>query len=448
MNTQINPPLPSPETERSMARDPVVVHQALEQVLSSPPFRNTQQCQNLLRYIVKHTLAGEDHLLRERVIGSEVFGRRPDYEPGEDPVVRLRAAEVRKRLAQFYQSVTEPPEVHIEMPAGSYRATFRWRDEPGVRNDPDHPTTSEDSGKVDPQAAPSGSSKLTPHTPEPPSTASQSKAWRIYAALILAIFAMTALVISLPWEGLQASEFRTFWNPWVNSRKPVIIAIGSNAVYRISDGMSDQYAREHHLETHGEEFFLALGPNDTIRGNDLVPAENSFVALGDVAAVSHLVANLTRQKQSFQERFPNDISFAELRNSPSVLVGGFNNPMTLELTRKLRFVLSARNEIDDTQDPNRHWVLKASQDSHDTEDYAIVTRLVQRSGDAPILSVAGMGQYGTLAAADFICNPAAISEIQRKLPADWAHKNLQLILHVKVADFKPAATEVVATYSW
>jgi hypothetical protein len=59
-----------------------------------------------------------------------------------------------------------------------------------------------------------------------------------------------------------------------------------------------------------------------------------------------------------------------------------------------------------------------------------------------------MGQYGTLAAADFICNPAAISEIQRKLPADWAHKNLQLILHVKVADFKPAATEVVATYSW
>ncbi|WP_158794032.1 hypothetical protein [Granulicella sp. L60] len=74
------------------------------------------------------TLAGEDHLLRERVIGSEVFGRRPDYEPGEDPVVRLRAAEVRKRLAQFHQSAIEAPEIHIDIPPGCYRATFRRSD--------------------------------------------------------------------------------------------------------------------------------------------------------------------------------------------------------------------------------------------------------------------------------------------------------------------------------
>jgi len=121
--------------------------------------------------------------------------------------------------------------------------------------------------------------------------------------------------------------------------------------------------------------------------------------------------------------------------------------MTLELTRKLRFVLRARNEIDDTQDPTRHWLLNASRDSHDTEDYAIVTRLV-RSNDAPMLSVAGMGQYGTLAAADFICSPAAISDMARNLPEHWESRNLQLVLHVKVVDFKVAATQVVAVHTW
>ena len=84
-----------------------------------------------------------------------------------------------------------------------------------------------------------------------------------------------------------------------------------------------------------------------------------------------------------------------------------------------------------------------------TEDYAIVTRIVNwNSGDSPMLSVAGMGGYGTLAAADFICNPAAISDMAHNLPEHWQSRNLQLILHVKVVDFKVAATEVVAVHTW
>jgi len=59
-----------------------------------------------------------------------------------------------------------------------------------------------------------------------------------------------------------------------------------------------------------------------------------------------------------------------------------------------------------------------------------------------------MGQYGTLAAADYICSPTAISELTRQLPRLWASRNLQLVLHVKVVDFKPAATEVVAIHTW
>ena len=456
MSSQLNPTL-APHEEHGHSADPHLIHHALEQVLASPFFRNTHQCQNLLRYIVRHSLAGEDHLLRERVIGSEVFGRRPDYEPGEDPVVRLRAAEVRKRLAQYYQSTGETPEVHIEIPAGSYKAVFRRREETLAvpRHAEPVPVTVEAVGHPvvsEPHELSSPASLLAGVTRKPelavPAPA-RSRASRVYAALVGLIILIVVVAFTMPLDGVQNMRFRSFWAPWINSRKPVIIAIGSNAVYRLSDPLADNYARTHGLTPHGEEFFVPFAPTDTIHGSDLVPAGDSFVALGDVASVSHLVANLTRQKQSFQERFPNDISFAELRNSPSVLVGGFNNPMTIELTKKLRFVLRARNEIDDTQNPNRRWILNASLDSHDTEDYAIVTRIVNwNSGDSPMLSVAGMGQYGTLAAADFICSPAAISEMAHNLPDHWQNRNLQLILHVKVVDFKVAATEVVAVHTW
>ena len=50
----------------------------LNKVLSSRPFRNSNQCSTLLRYIVDHTLSGEENLLRERVIGAELFGRPAD----------------------------------------------------------------------------------------------------------------------------------------------------------------------------------------------------------------------------------------------------------------------------------------------------------------------------------------------------------------------------------
>ena len=78
------------------------IQEALAEILVSVPFRSSKQSQQLLRYIVDQTLSGHGQLLKERVIGADVFGRRPDYDTNSDPIVRARAAELRKRLAQFY----------------------------------------------------------------------------------------------------------------------------------------------------------------------------------------------------------------------------------------------------------------------------------------------------------------------------------------------------------
>jgi hypothetical protein len=450
------PELPSDAT--------ALVQHVLEEALASSPFCHTQQCQNLLRYVVKHSLAGEEHLLRERVIGAEVFGRRPDYDTGEDPVVRIRAAEVRKRLAQFYQSSSKsltPPEVHIEIPPGSYRASFLWREDLQAVPEMPYGRAASATGSsllaspiepAKPEVALAAVEPVPLHAAVDPEHGPILSRRKVHAMVLWSVVAVTVLLCSLAgyWLGgtTQKREFRAFWQPWSSSSKPVIIAVGSNAVYRLSDQLTDRYAREHNLETQGMEFFVPTGPDSSITGADIQPAVNSFVALGDVAAVSTIVAALTSQQQPFQERFPDDISFAELRNNPTVLVGGFNNPMTIELTKDLPFVLRARNEIDDTGSPGQRWMLHAPPDSHNTEDYAIITRLAQRNGDAPILSVAGMGQYGTLAASGFITNPSSVAQLVHRLPKGWADHNLQAVLHVRVVDFKPASAEIVAVRTW
>jgi hypothetical protein len=436
--------------------DEQAVSAALDRILDSRPFRNSNQCSALLRYIVQHTLLGEENLLRERVIGAELFGRPADYETSEDPVVRLRVSEVRKRLAQYYLTEHDPRSVRIEIPSGSYRATFRTETPfvetaASVRAN-EHAGEPADArprvaSRLDETAA--GMPVVSADAITPASSAPDTSKWsgrRPILAAVLVAACVLAAVFALVRGASPDRAFRTFWQPWLKSATPVILSVGSNAVYRFQYDYLNQYAEQHGLKGQGLEFYVPLAKDQTLAANDLYPAYQSFVALGDVAAVSRVVATLTEQKKTYQERFPNDVSFAELRGNPSVLVGGFNNAMTLELTKQLPFVMRGGNEILDTTNAKRAWRLNVP--VPEPADYAIITRLVRRDGDASLMSIAGLGQYGTLAAAELVCSPAGIKSVADKLPRDWPEKNLQIVIRVNVVDFKASATEVVAFRSW
>jgi hypothetical protein len=75
----------------------------------------------LLAYTVEQALLGNAGELKERTIGVEAFGREPNYDVNLDPVVRTTAAEVRKRLFQYYYSPDHAGELIIGLPVGSYR---------------------------------------------------------------------------------------------------------------------------------------------------------------------------------------------------------------------------------------------------------------------------------------------------------------------------------------
>jgi hypothetical protein len=431
-----------------------VIRHELDGLMESAPFRSSQQCRSFLSYVVTHTLHGDEGLLRERVIGNAVFGRQADYDTSDDPVVRIRASEVRKRLAQYYQSLDQPPEVTVQIPSGSYRATFFWdKNETLAGEVSSLPMTQEhpaDAIPVPPLPAEIDAEHKVSSLAKTISTGvERHRHWQLLSIVTVSVAALGLLAIFFPhYKDRQERQLRLFWQPFLTNSKPVLISIGSNAVYRLSDEFADRYGHEHHLEANGMEFFPELPPDTAFRASDIHPAADSFVALGDVAAVSQTVANLTRMHKTFQERFSNDISFAELRSNPTILVGGFNNPMTRELTRNFRFVFASRNRIEDRQQPGKAWVLQASQDSHDTEDYAIISRVLQQDDTSPLLSVAGLGQYGTLAATEFVFDPAQLEALQRTLPADWQHHNLQILLHIKVNDFKPVSVTMVAAHSW
>ena len=107
-----------------------VVREHLEQILASRTLANSRRTQEFLRLVVTHTLEGNTDSLRERMIGAELFGRPVSYDTGNDSVVRVRANDARKKLAQFYgvEAKTQKLAVRIELPSGSYIPKFHFED--------------------------------------------------------------------------------------------------------------------------------------------------------------------------------------------------------------------------------------------------------------------------------------------------------------------------------
>ncbi|MGA7623530.1 MAG: hypothetical protein WCA91_08115, partial [Candidatus Acidiferrales bacterium] len=77
-----------------------------------------------LRYIVERTLAGEADQLKEYRLGVEVFGRGASFDPKIDPVVRMTARRLRRKLKECYEDGGRGVTVRIEVPKGGYAARF------------------------------------------------------------------------------------------------------------------------------------------------------------------------------------------------------------------------------------------------------------------------------------------------------------------------------------
>jgi TolB-like protein len=107
----------------------------LERVLASPGFARSERLSRLLRFVIDRHLEGRDTELKEPLIGIEVFGRQPDYDPKVDSIVRSEAARLRSRLIEYYAGEGREDPVVIELPKGGYTPRFRQSETAPARTD-------------------------------------------------------------------------------------------------------------------------------------------------------------------------------------------------------------------------------------------------------------------------------------------------------------------------
>ena len=103
------------------------IRDSLSRILESSIFAQSRRLSRFLCFTVETTLAGKEEILKEYLIGTEVYERKLSYDPTEDSIVRSEAHRLRSKLKKYYESIGKGDSVFIYYRPGSYAPVFRLR---------------------------------------------------------------------------------------------------------------------------------------------------------------------------------------------------------------------------------------------------------------------------------------------------------------------------------
>ena len=409
---------PSSELEKA------AVQQQLEKLLATSLFNSSKRYPSFLKYVVTHSLAGQTDQLKERILGVEIFGRPADYDTNTDPIVRVTAAEIRKRIEQYYQDPKHSQEIRLYLPAGSYAPQYSWPGRPsGLSASPvESPSHTEESPAIHPTDAPS---------PVPRSGRTIFKGWKPAGALLLVLLVATSTAI---WFASRPPALKEFWEPFVKSSEPVLFCIADQSQY------STLKLRD------------AADPQREVTLTDSMVT----IIIDDVNPLVNMAGLLRTYGKTYRVQGEASTSLTDLRRGPSVFIGAFDNGWTLRLTSPLRFHFANDPEmtqfwIEDRANPGkRGWMLDRSvqQQTGTYKDYAIVARLVDPNTDQFVVVAAGIGRGGTVAAGEFLVDAHRMEDMLKQLPQNWKQKNIEIVLETQVIQGRSGPPRITAVHVW
>lgn len=366
----------------------------LEEVLESTSFRTSARSRQFLQYVVDESLAGRSDSLKERVVGERVFGRDPAYDTGQDSIVRVKANEVRRRLAQYYDQHPHSM-IRIEMVSGSYGVTIRRLE--GMALD---------------EAEPVRPRRFWP--------------W------LAAVSSVVVLLAAFAWHRTTpvVTAFDLFWQPFLAGSRPILLCMPAPEAFRI-------YGKDRQELIQAFRPVPPSSPRPAVPRNlpdvRIVPEPGLLVGLGDARALAYLQAFASTHHREVHVRASAMTSFGDLSAGPSLVIGGETNQWNADLTSGSRFALGkvdGRNVILDRRTNQPACIKPHPWESPASQDCALVTRLRHATTGHPLMLVAGLDHYGTYAVGEFVTSPQQLLPALAKASADWADKNLQILFKV------------------
>ncbi|WP_263418247.1 hypothetical protein [Terriglobus albidus] len=416
----------TPATISFSAQEKALILSELALILESAPFRSSKRYPAMLEYCVRHTLDGETEKLRERQLGIVLFSRTPGYETSSDPIVRMGASEIRKRLAQYYDIAGDLARVRISLPPGSYVAEFRFPEPPHVMP---LAAIQPDTRLESVSAAPAMAVQTVPGEHEPGAIARRK---RRPIPVFAQVFVSVAIIAACVWGVMSFQSRRqvpALWRGFAGSGNGQVLAVVGQLTPHADDKSMD---------------------SDPPLSSDIYRT-NHYVSVGDASSAMRACLVLARIGADCQMKAVLATDLSNVHARPVLFVGAYNNPWVLRVTQTLpyRFGDLACKCILDSKDGSHVGGVDFSMPRNKiTTDYSIVARFNSEITDGPVVVIAGIGPMSTEAAAEFSAIPERSRELFALAPKGWKGANVEAVLATEVVNGIPGHTRILKATFW
>lgn len=452
----------------------------VKEIIEGPAFKGSPRCVHFLTYIVDQALAGHFDSLKERNLGTQLFGRSSTYDTSDDAIVRVTASDVRKRLLQHYGSGEATHEFRISLPLGSYIPEI-IHELPSGPNNIDAKTVHRDTATAPPDsesrylelvsfAAPArapvaiGSSAHEGERSKGPSKRRSVPFANLLAVMNLVLFgillcclvwmrssrseaAAASLPVAptsvLPWTALFSSQHPTH----VITSDPGIVAIQALTGSRIS--VSD-YANRNYIPEHN-----TLTPE--VKRICLEMLSGASVPIVDTQTTLDIAKLAQSRSGEMDVQAARYIQFSNLKTDDNFIFLG--SPLSDPWFSLFDDQLDFRIDVDKSSGaeivrnvrpaPNEQTLYVPTARGGDTGiSYAVIALVQNPDQNGQVLLLAGLNSEATLAAGKISTDLPRLSATLRKCGVSSSSplKHFELLLSVKTMASSPSEFDVVACH--
>lgn len=414
----------------------------LRRVLQSKHFSNAPKKSRFLEFVSEQTMLGNAEKLNEYLIGTEVYGRGTDFNPQDDPIVRVQAHEIRRAIKKYYEEEGRSSPFRIILPLGHYVPVF-----------------SKSGHEVaDEFPSPLAQAERIPRNRE-----------RGLLGLAIALAAVCGLLGFLLIRERSRTEaaaqtrqtfprmangLEWFWRPFLPPAEPPLIIIPNHPLLRAAHNGDSAQTLAHGHEISKEEL-----PEfrDSIHFRELkrflfVSSTTDFTAVGETVGLLNFFELFSRVGQKIHLQQSRLVTFEEIKRGNVILLGG-NQPWSGRVFLNPEgFRFQAGVILNNKPHPGEKPVYKPEFDSvtnHLTRDYALILMLPNERKENRILLVYGIFTQGSQAAIEYITSAERLPELRKALTElSPDHKTpplyFQALLETTVENSVPGKASLVA----
>jgi len=409
-------------TEAGVSVSPEEIKQTLDRILSSKHFSQAPKKRKFVELICDYHLAGRAKEINEHLIGLEVYERNDRYSSAEDPVVRVAAHDIRKRLEQYYLHEGRNDDVRLEIPVGSYEPVFRH-----VSNIP-----------AETETLSTGMQALAAIPLPAQSRDRGRRGWRAWAIGGLAVVAIGAAIIFFAINarrksqesGLAAEQavYNPVWGTFFTSEDPTIQVLSNPPVYVLVNAADPEVIRKKSIELPKEgskELFDLLNQPSQDEPEYLKPprlylSPVAYTGVGETIG-AHCITSLFRSRGlGITLKQSRNLTGEDLKDRNLIMLGGrWSNAWAGKLPVKEDFYftpqISIANRNPQPAEQTEYRTKFDEQTGQILEDYALITVKPSAQSKNTIMALEGLRGVGTGAAAELITNKIYLAEVNQRL---------------------------------